>query len=117
MAFWKRKKAEKRTLNVDDVYVATATIVSSCGDGSHCGPRVVTWYFATNSLNEEIFSGKKLEKDEDVTLNSFDTPYITKSEPLKTYLKDKNKKEIDIEELFDFITNMNVGNSLRTSKS
>lgn len=43
---------------------------------------------------------------------NFDTPYIEKIEPLTEYLRDKSKKKINIQLLFDFITNMNVLNSL-----
>lgn len=43
---------------------------------------------------------------------SFDTPYIEKIEPLTEYLRDKSEKKMNIQLLFDFITNMNVLNSL-----
>lgn len=61
----------------------------------------------------ELFSGKKLEKEADthdgiVIIQNFDTPYVEKAEPLREYFKDDTKDKIDIQSLFDFITNMNV---------
>ena len=54
---------------------------------------------------------KDTHKDNMVVAN-FDTPYIEKIEPLTEYLRDKSEKQINIQLLFDFITNMNVLNSL-----
>ena len=47
MAFFKRKASTNSSMlvNVEDVYVATATITSSHNDGSGWGPRCVTWSF------------------------------------------------------------------------
>ena len=42
----------------------------------------------------------------------FGTPYIEKIEPLSEYLRDKAEKKMNIQMLFDFITNMNVLSSL-----
>ena len=64
----------------------------------------------------ELFSGKKLEKEKQpedgFLLQTFDTPYVKKAEPLTKYLKDPNKMTIDIQSLFDFITYMNVLGSI-----
>lgn len=122
MAFFKRKASTNLStlVNVEDVYVATTTITSSHNDGTGWGPRCVTWYFLVkleNNEYHELFAGKKIEKEEDthkddMVVANFDTPYIEKIEPLTEYLRDKSKKKINIQLLFDFITNMNVLNSL-----
>ena len=121
MTFFKRKTSTNPStlVNVEDVYVATTTITSSHNDGTGGGPRCVTWYFLVkleNNEYHELFAGKKLEKEEDTHKNdmvvaSFDTPYIKKVEPLTEYLRDKSEKKMNIQLLFDFITNMNVLNS------
>ena len=58
----------------------------------------------------------KLEEENDNSKNEdfccFDTPYIQKSEQIRKYLKNKATKEMDIQSLFQFITNMNVRNML-----
>ena len=120
MAFFKRNASTNSStlVNVKDVYVATTTITSSYNDGSGMGPRCVTWYFLIkleNNEYHELFSGKKIERNEDthnedVSVAHFDTPYIEKTEPLTKFLRDKSKKEMEIQLLFDFITNMNVMN-------
>ena len=122
MAFFKRKESTNSSTlaNVEDVYVAKTTITSSHNDGTGCGPQCVTWYFLVkleNNEYHELFAGKKLEKEKDIhkddmVIAYFDTPYIEKIEPLTYYLRDKSQKKIDIQLLFDFITNMNVLNSL-----
>lgn len=119
MAFFKKRKDSKppsTLVNVEDVYVVTTTITSSYNDGTGCGPRCVKWYFLAKLENNEyfeLFAGKKLEKD--LVCVKFDTPYIEKVEPLTEYLCVNHKKHINIQLLFDFITNMNVKNSLQTS--
>lgn len=122
MAFFKRKKSTNPNtlVNVEDVYVAKTTITSSHNDGSGWGPKCVTWYFLVkleNNEYHELFAGKKIEKEEDthkdgMVFANFDTPYIEKIEPLTEYLRDKSEKKMNIQLLFDFITNMNVLNSL-----
>lgn len=122
MAFFKRKASTNPSMlvNVEDVYVATTTITSSHNDGTGCGPRCVTWYFLVKHENNEyheLFAGKKIEKEEDthkddMVVANFDTPYIEKIRPLTEFLRDKSKKEMNIQLLFDFITNMNVLNFL-----
>ena len=115
MVFFKRK-----SVNVKNVYVATTTITSSYNDGNGCGPRCVTWYFLVKLKHDkyyELFAGKHLEKEEDTHENGmiyahFDTPYIEKVEPLAKYLTNSFKKKMSIQLLFDFITDMNVLNSL-----
>lgn len=117
MAFFRRKR--KGTINanakVADVYVVTSMIISSHNDGTGCGPMCVTMYFLAKCEDGEyyeLFSGKKLEKEkqpEDGFLSqTFDTPYVKKAEPLTKYLRNPNKVTIDIQSLFDFITQMNV---------
>jgi hypothetical protein len=126
MTFFKRKVSNESStvVNVDEVYVVTTIITSSYDDGSGCGPRCVTWYFLAKLENEEyyeLFSGKKLEKKEDlhkdgmVSIN-FDTPYIENVKPLKEYLRNESTKKMDIKLLFDFITDMNVLGSLGAFK-
>lgn len=123
MAFFKRKTSTNPNtlVNVEDVYVATTTITSSYNDGTGWGPRCVNWYFLVKLENNEyyeFFAGKKMEKKKDtykddmVIIANFDIPYIEKIEPLIDYMKDKSKKKMNIQLLFDFITNMNVLNSL-----
>ena len=122
MAFFKRKASTNSSMlvNVEDVYVATATITSSHNDGSGWGPRCVTWYFLVkleNNEYHELFFFFFIEKEEDthnddMVVASFDTPYIEKIKPLTEYLRDKSEKKMNIQLLFDFITNMNVLNSL-----
>ena len=116
MAFFKRKR--KGTINtnvkVADVYVVTSIIISSHNFIIGRGPMCVTMYFLAKCEDGEyyeLFSGKKMEKEkqpEDGFLaHTLDTPYVEKAEPLNKYLK-SNKLTIDIESLFDFITDMNV---------
>ena len=123
MNFFKRKAAQMNLttlVNVEDVCVATTTITSSYNDATGLGPRTVTWYFLVKLENNdyyELFTGKKIEKEEDthkddMVFANFDTPYIEKIEPLTEYLRDKSEKKMNIQLLFDFITNMNVLNSL-----
>lgn len=122
MAFFKRKVTTNfdENVNVEDVYVAKATITSSYNDLTGCGPKCVTWYFLIKIVNNdyhEIFSNRKLEKKEDthkddVVFAKFDTPYVEKIKPLREYLIHKSEKKMSIQLLFDFIINMNVLNSL-----
>ena len=67
----------------------------------------------------ELFSGTKLEKvpqpENGIVSQSFNTPYIKKVEPFRQYLKYKNERFIDIQTLFEFITNMTVVNTLNSS--
>ncbi len=121
MAFKKRKRKGTVDANVKvaDVYVITSMIISSYNDGTGCGHMFVTMYFLARREDGEyyeLFSGKKIEKDnrpkDGFLVQNFDTPYVKKAEPLKVYLKHPNKSTIDIQCLFDFITNMNVLNTL-----
>lgn len=120
MAFFKKSKKDTSNteIKVADVYVVTSNLTSSYDDGSGCGPMCVTLYFLAKCEDDEyyeLFYGKKFEKKESkdgYSFQKFDTPYVEKVEPLKKYLKDPDKVIIDIEFLFDFITNMNVLSSL-----
>ena len=134
MAFFKRKASTnpstlvnvedvvvaKTTVNVEEVYVAKTTITSSYNDGAGWGPQCATWYFLVkleNNEYHELFAGKKIEKVEDthkddMVVANFNTPYIEIIVPLTEYQRDKSEKEMNIQDLFDFITNMNVLNSL-----
>ena len=105
MAFKKRKRKGTVDANVKvaDVYVITSMIISSYNDGTGCGHMFVTMYFLARREDGEyyeLFSGKKIEKDnrpkDGFLVQNFDTP----------------KSTIDIQCLFDFITNMNVLNTL-----
>lgn len=126
MLFFKRNTVvNSSTLAiVEEVYVATTMITSSYIDDTWPSPRCTTWYFLVkleNNEYHELFSGKRIEKEEDthkddIVSGYFDTPYIEKVEPLKEYLKDKSIKLMNIQLLFDFITNMNVLNSLGAFK-
>ena len=121
---WKSTKGSSTNsntlINVEDVYIATATIISSHDDDTGNGPKYVTWYFLVNIEDNvycEFFSGKKLEKEENthihnVTCKKFDIPYIVKIEPVTEYLSTPYPKQIDIQSLFDIITNLNVLNFL-----
>lgn len=136
MAFFKRKVSKKlnavvdkkkeetnqsKLVNVEDVYLATTTIVSSYNDGFGFGPRCVTCYLLVRLENNEyyeLFAGKKIQKEEDthedgIGSHYFDVPYIEKVKPLKDYLRDKTKLEIDIQELFDFVIKKNVYSFLK----
>ena len=107
-------------VNVGDVYVATVTITSSYDDGSHVGPKYVTWYYLVKREKSgyyELFAGQKIEKKVkpkpgDVDIIVFDTPYITRVEPLTKYLRNQNEKKVSLQKLMDFITNMNVRQTL-----
>jgi len=121
MAFFKRKR--KGTINtnvkVADIYVTTAMIISSHYDESGCGPMCVTMYFFAKCEDGEyyeLFSCKKLDMEKEpengILCQSFDTPYVKKAEPFSRYMKNPNKATIDIQSLFDFITEMNVLNML-----
>ena len=97
------------TLKIEEVKVATTTIISSYNDETGAGPRCVRWYFLVREVNKnyyEIFSNKQIEKEPDTyhdgfTSNNFDTPYIEKLEPLTEYLRNPKKKVIELQLLFD----------------
>lgn len=130
MAFFSKKKgrrAEKirnEEVKVEDVKIATTNITSSYDDGSGLGPRCVKWYFLVHEIDGkyyEIFSNKYIKEEVDthndgVTYQTFDTPYIEKVEPLREYLKNPNKKVIDVQLLFDFVLDMNVQEQLRNKE-
>lgn len=130
MAFFSKKKgrrAEKirnEEVKVEDVKIATTNITSSYDDGSGLGPRCVKWYFLVHEIDGkyyEIFSNKRIKEEVDtrndgVTYQTFDTPYIEKVEPLREYLKNPNKKVIDVQLLFDFVLDMNVLEQLRNKE-
>lgn len=126
MSFFRRRRKGTTNANikVEDVYVITAMIISDYDDGTGFGPVCVDMCFLAKYKGGkyyELFSGKELEKEkqsEDRILQmTFDTPYVKKAEPLKRYLKDKSKKNVDVQLLFDFITKMNVLNSLGAFKN
>lgn len=118
--FSKRKSTGTGTLKVEEVKVAT-TIINY---GSEAGSRFVKWYFLVREVNGkyyEIFSDKQIDKEEDThhngfTIQSFETPYIQKLEPLTRYLRNPKKKVIELQLLFDFILDMNVQEQLGTSE-
>lgn len=127
MVFFKRKSSTKPSnmVNVGHVYVVTATIVLARKEGDACWvTREVPWYFLAKFENDgyyEFFSGKKLVKKEDIqTMGTVyvGMPYIEKVEPFTDYIKeDVVDKELDIQLLFDFITNMNVQNAFGEGKN
>lgn len=110
------RKNEAHVIMCNDVYVLTTEIVSNYNDGNSFGPQIVTLYYLGIKAEDEyydLFSGVKLEKEECTKskcyiVKTFNKPYITKVEPLKEYLNDKKKETIELELLFDFITDMNV---------
>ena len=117
MAFFRRKRKGtiEKNVKVSDIYVVTSMIISSHNDGTGAGPRCVTMYFLAKCENGkyyELFSRKKLEMKNQpeygVGFRTFDTPYVEKTEPLTKYLINQKKEMIDIQSLFDFITQMNV---------
>lgn len=120
MFFSRKKRQDINCTEVDvaDVSVVTAVIISSYRDEKFGSPMCVKMFFlATYKDGEyhELFSGKKLEKnasENGVVSGIFDTPYVEKIEPLTQYMTESEKKRINIQLLFDFITNMNVLNNL-----
>ena len=117
MAFFNKRKVKRTvTLKVEEVKVATTTIISSYNDETGAGPICVKWYFLVREVNEkyyEIFSDKQIEKESDThhdgfTSKTLDAPYIEKLESLTEYLRDPKEKVIELQLLFDFILNMNV---------
>lgn len=131
MVFFKNRKKKSKvdeqnfvatTLRVSEIKVATTTIVSSYVDNSWNGPKCVKWYFLVREVDGEfyeIFSNRKIEKDEDshhneCIIKDFDRPYITEVEPLTNYLRNPNIDVIESQLLFDFILMMNVHESLKT---
>ena len=111
-----RKVKENEIVRCDDVYVLTTEVVSNYNDGSDSGPQFVTLYYLGTKKEDqyyELFSGRKLRKEEDsksecCVCKAFNKQYITKVEPLKEYLNNKERETIGLELLFDFITDMNV---------
>lgn len=135
MAFFSKKKGRRpekirneevkvEDVKVEDVKIATTNITSSYDDGSGLGPRCVKWYFLVYEIDGkyyDIFSNKHIKEEIDthndgVIYQTFDTPYIEKVEPLSEYLKNPNKKIIDIQLLFDFVLDMNVREQLRNKE-
>lgn len=117
MAFFrkKRKGIINAKVKVADVYVVTSTIISNYTYETDVGPMYVKMYFLAKCEDGEyyeLFSGKKLKKyknpENGSSLRSFDTPYVEKAEPLSQYLTNYKKVRIDVQSLFDFITQMNV---------
>ena len=117
MAFFRRKRKGtiETNVKVSDIYVVTSMIISSHNDGTGAGPRCVTMYFLAKCENGnyyELFSRKKLEMKNQpeygIWSRTFDTPYVENTEPLTKYLINQKKEMIDIQSLFDFITQMNV---------
>ena len=111
----KVKENETRVVRCDDVYVLTTEVVYAYNDGSGSGPHVTLYYLGTKKEDQyyELFSGRKLKKEEDsksecCVCKAFNKQYITKVEPLKEYLNNKERETIGLELLFDFITDMNV---------
>ena len=123
MAFFnKRKGTSTGIVKVEDVKVATITIISSYDDGSGVIPRCVKCYFLVREENgkyHEIFSDKQFEKESDThhdgdASQNFDIPYIQKLEPLAEYLRNPNEKVIELQLLFNFILDMNVQEILKS---
>lgn len=116
-----------KSVNIKKVYVAEADIISSYNDGTGTGPKMCTSFFLVTRKKDkalpafdkfyELFSGKQLKSEiEDnaarLFVKDFDTPYVVKVTPLREFLVHPNKKKMNIELLFDFITKMNADNSL-----
>lgn len=116
-----------KSVNIENVYVAEADIISSYKDGTCNSPKLCTSFFLVTRKKDkiqsafdkfyELFSGKQLKSEiEDnaarIFIKAFDTPYVVKVTPLKEYLVNPHQKKMNIELLFDFITKMNADNSL-----
>lgn len=109
MRLFKKERKETSKVKVADIFVIKTNLISSYNDGSGAGPSCVTQYFLAKIKNEEIcelFSGTVLEKEN--KNKNMDTYYVEQSKPLKQFLKNKKIDEVDTEELFNFINNMNV---------
>ena len=120
----KRLFNKSKLVDVASVFVVKTRITSNYNDGTGLGPRaaVFMYFLATNKGNDyfELFSGKKLEMSENTHRNgmiieNFNTPYITKIEYLKEYLKDESIKSVTSDALCTFITNLNVLEMLKLS--
>lgn len=116
-----------KSVNIKNVYVAEADIISSYNDGTGTGPKMCTSFFLVTRKKDkvlpafdkfyELFSGKQLKSEAEnnaarIFVKNFDTPYVVKITPLREFLVHPNKKKMNIELLFDFITKMNADNSL-----
>lgn len=111
MAFFKGFRVFlRRSVNVDDVYVVTAIVLSGVNDGG--GVRRVTMYFlatAEGGNYYELFSGTKLERKNYMHDGcKTDTPYVQFVESYRMYRKDCRQTRVSLKELFNFITGLNV---------
>lgn len=106
-------------VDVKDIHVVKTFILTNNNNSQ----RLVDWYFLANRVNEnyyEFFSGGKLHKADTnnnilsylaIPNQTYNTPYISDVENLNKYFP--NSKEIDIKSLFEFVTMLNVKNSIR----
>ena len=114
-------------VKIENVYVAEADTISSYNDGTGTGPKISTSFFLVTRKKDkvlpafdkfyELFSGKQLKSEAEnnaarIFVKTFDTPYVVKVTPLKDFLVHPEKKKMNVELLFDFITKMNIDNSL-----
>lgn len=109
------KKRRIRTFFVSDLFLVTAEIISSYNDGNGAGPRAAQKvYFAAVKENDsyyELFSNVELKKEEDG--KTFNIPYITKVEPLRSYVENEEVKMMDETLLFYFILNFNLQGKIK----
>lgn len=129
MSFFRRLMFDTfgKSVNIENVYVAEADIISSYNDGTGSGPKMCTSFFLVTRKKDkvlpafdkfyELFSGKQLKSEAEdnaarIFVKTFDTPYVVKVTPLKEFLVHPEKKKMNIELLFDFITKMNTDKSL-----
>lgn len=124
----KRNKQEERIVNCSEIFVAKTTICSSFLDPHGGGPLTLEKYFLVTEKDGkyfELFSGLELKKESDIHSNGFavsfkNTPYIENITPLVQYLRDETLKTLlktlSYENLFDFITTINVELILSSKK-
>lgn len=116
-----KKRKELPVYNPKELYLLTTNIVSNYDDGKGFGPRYVEQYYLTKMKDNkyyEIFSNVEIKYEDDSTAGficrEFNTPMISKVEPFTEYVKDPNKK-LTTEEIFYFITMINVQKIIKDS--
>ncbi len=113
---------EKR-YNPKKFFLVTTEIISGYNNGSGARPlkSITQYYLATKKGEEfyELFFKVKLQKKNSSKVGSrflqFDIPFITRVEPMTDYVKNE-KEKITLEDLFYFITDMNIKARLKNVK-
>lgn len=115
----KRNRQEERIVNCSEIFVAKTTIYSSFLDPHGGGPLTLEKYFLVTEKDGkyfELFSGVEIKKESvfiqmDLLL-VLKTLHILKVQ----YLRDETLKTLSYENLFDFITTINVELILSSKK-